>query len=154
MAEGLNLNDEPIRHAGPLEPLCVEPQASVREVLRLLKEHRRGALLVCREGILAGIFTERDALRLLAANGDLDDPVERHMTSDPVTLGEEDSLGTAVLRMSADGYRRVPMVDEEGRPVGIVDVAGIVHFLAQQFPEAVYNLPPVPNPTTQDREGP
>ncbi len=154
MATGLNLNDEPIRRAGPLEPLCVEPDASVREVLQLLKEHHRGALLVCREGILAGIFTERDALRLLAANRDLDDPIERHMASDPVTLGEEDSVGTAVLRMSANGYRRLPMVDDEGRPVGIVDVAGIVHFLAEQFHEAVYNLPPVPNPTTQDREGP
>ncbi len=154
MANGLNLNDEPIRHAGPLEPLCVEPDASVREVLQLLKEHHRGALLVCRGGILAGIFTERDALRLLAAHGDLDDPIERHMAPDPVTVGEEDSLGTAVLRMSANGYRRLPMVDDEGRPVGIVDVAGIVHFLAEQFPEAVYNLPPVPNPTTQDREGP
>ena len=154
MDNGLNLNDEPIRHAGPLEPLCVEPDASVREVLQLLKEHDRGALLVCREGILAGIFTERDALRVLAANGDLDAPIERHMASDPVTVGEEDSVGTAVRRMSANGYRRLPMVDDEGRPVGIVDVVGIVHFLAEQFPEAVYNLPPVGNPTTQNREGP
>ena len=52
------------------------------------------------------------------------------------------------------GTRRLPIVDAEGRPTGLVNIAGIIHWLVQHFPQAVYNLPPVPNPTTQEREGP
>ena len=39
------------------------------------------------------------------------------------------------------------------RPTGVLDVAGVVHWLVQHFPSAVYNLPPVSNPATQEREG-
>ncbi len=151
---GYNLNTESIQHADPLPPLCVDPETPIREVLVLLKQRRRGELLVCRGGVLMGIFTERDFLRLMARREDLDAPVEQVMTRDPVTIRAEDSVGQAVSSMSAHGYRRLPIVDAEGRPTGLVNIAGIVHWLVQHFPQAVYNLPPVPNPTTQEREGP
>jgi CBS domain-containing protein len=76
------------------------------------------------------------------------------MTRDPVTLQHSDTVGTAIGRMSANGYRRLPIVDAAGRPTGVLDVAGVVHWLVQHFPSAVYNLPPVSNPATQEREGP
>ncbi len=151
---GLNLENETVEQAGPQGPLCVGPEVSVREVLGLLREHRRGSLLVCRDGRLAGIFTERDALRLMAATADLDVPIEGVMTPDPVTVAANDPLSTAIARMSENGYRRLPIVDEHGRPVGVLDAAGIVHWLVQHFPAAVYNLPPVPQPATKEREGP
>jgi len=151
---GQNLNTEPVQHAGPLAPLCVESHTPIREVLMLLKEQERGALLVCRDGVLAGIFTERDVLFLLARDEDLDAPIECRMTPNPVTVRADDSVRTALVRMSANGYRRLPIVDDDNRPVGIVDVAGIVHWLVEHFPKAVYNLPPVARPATQEREGP
>ena len=151
---GQNLNSESAQNAGVLSPLCVGPQTPVREVLALLKRSRRGELLVCRDDHLVGIFTERDALRLLATRQDLDVPVEQFMASDPVTISAKDTVGTAVSRMSANGYRRLPIVDASGRPVGLVNVAGVIHWLVEHFPQAVYNLPPTPNPTTQEREGP
>jgi hypothetical protein len=45
-------------------------------------------------------------------------------------------------------------VDAEGRPVGIVDVSGIIHWLVDHFQKAVYNLPPVAKVGTLQREGP
>jgi CBS domain-containing protein len=45
----LNLNGESIGQVDIRPPLSVAPEASVREVLRLLKEHRRGSVLVCRQ---------------------------------------------------------------------------------------------------------
>ncbi len=64
------------------------PSASVREAARLMSENHIGALLVMDEGRLAGIFTERDALnRVLAEGRDPDStPLSEVMTRDPVTL--------------------------------------------------------------------
>jgi predicted transcriptional regulator len=151
---GLNLDSESVQQCGPQEPLCVSPETTVREVLGLLKQHGRGSLLVCRENRLVGIFTERDALRLLARRADLDVAVAEVMTADPVTVRPDDALSTAVARMSSHGYRRLPMVDPEGHPLGVLDAVGVVHWLVQHFPEAVYNLPPDPRPASREREGP
>jgi len=44
--------------------------------------------------------------------------------------------------MSTAGYRTIPLVDEERRPIGIVTVNDVVKWLAEIFPEAVLNLRP------------
>jgi CBS domain-containing protein len=150
----IDLHSESIQHAGPVEAFCVEPGTSVHEVLSELKSRGFGEALVCRDGILVGIFTERDAMRLLASGQDLDSSVDSTMTPNPVTLRPADTIGAAVACMSANGYRRLPIVDDEGRPCGLVNVAGIVHWLVEHFPEAVYNLPPVSKPVIREREGP
>ncbi len=46
-------------------PICLEPETPVREAFRRMNDQGRGAVLICRAGRLAGIFTERDALALL-----------------------------------------------------------------------------------------
>jgi CBS domain-containing protein len=150
---GQNLNTETVDRAGLQTPLCVEPHIPVRQVLAILKQHSRGSVLVCRAGSIVGIFTERDALRVLAS-GNLDAPVETVMTTKPVVLRRSDTIGSAIARMATDGYRRLPIVDEQGRPIGVLDVRAIIHWLVEHFPTAVYNLPPVSNPATQQREGP
>ena len=149
-----NLRTETVRHAGPLAAVCVEPDTPVRRVLEVLAELGRGAVLIARQGRLVGIFTERDALKLMASGGEMDGSIEGLMTRDPVSVEQSDSIGTAIGRMSARGYRRLPILDEAGRPVGLLDAAGVIHWLVQHFPSAVYNLPPVTNPATQEREGP
>ena len=151
---GHNLRSETVRRAGVLEPICVEPDRPIADVLRLLRDLGRGAVLVCRGEKLEGIFTERDALRLLASGDDLSRPVEAVMTANPISTQESDSVGMAISKMAINGYRRLPVVDEQGRPTGMLDVSGIIHWLVDHFPAAVYNLPPVANPATQEREGP
>ena len=76
------------------------------------------------------------------------------MTPDPVTVGQSDSVETAIKRMSSNRYRRLPIVDTDGRPTGMLDVSGIIHWLVDHFPKAVYNLPPVAKVGTLQREGP
>ncbi|MHC4399211.1 MAG: CBS domain-containing protein [Planctomycetota bacterium] len=149
-----NLATESVSQLSRREALCVDPETPVRNVLKLLKDRGRGEVLVCRDRRLVGIFTERDALRLLADGEKLDAPVEHVMTRDPTTLEERDAIGTAVVRMAANGYRRLPIVDDEGKPVALVGVTGIVHWLVEHFPKAVYNLPPGSKRATQEREGP
>jgi CBS domain-containing protein len=149
----LNLSTETVTHVHAREPLCVEPQVSVREVLRLLKEHRSGSAIVCRGDSVVGIFTERDALRLMASNAVLDTPIESVMTRDPMSLRAVDTVATAITRMSTGGYRRLPIVDDQGRLQGLLKVSGIMRYLVEHFPKTVYNQPPVTQAPPLEREG-
>jgi CBS domain-containing protein len=121
--------------------------------LRLLKEARTGAAMVCIDGKLLGIFTERDALRLLADGANLDAPVANVMVKNPVTVRPSDTVGHAITLMSAGGFRRVPIVDAAGKIQGVLKVSGILHYLVEHFPKVVYTLPPEPHHKTVTREG-
>jgi CBS domain-containing protein len=149
----LQLNTEAAEQAHPATPLVVEPQTTVREVMGMMKQQNRGAVWVCRGGVLVGVFTERDALKVMARRMNLDAPVEQVMSANPVTLSAQDTVGTAISKMSLGGYRRLAIVDGEGRPRGIVKVSGILHYLVEHFPSTVYTLPPRPDAATQEREG-
>ena len=149
----LNLNADTVEQlADP--PLCADETDTVRDVLLTLKRHNSGTILVCRAGRLIGIFTERDALRHMASRGSDSAAISSVMSRNPITLAVGDSVALAIERMSAGGYRRLPVTDPQGVPVGVVKVSAIVHYLVQHFPAAVYNLPPVPNPALAEREGP
>ena len=149
----LNLDSETVDHAHPAVPPCVEPSTTLGQVMQELKRRNTGCALICRDGILVGVFTERDALRLMASGADWDQPIEQVMVTEPVTITAESTVGGAIAKMSTGGYRRIPIVDEQNRPTGLVKVSGILHYLVQHFPEVVYTLPPTPHHTTQQREG-
>ena len=106
-----------------------------------------GSVLVTRKGGgLTGIFTERDALNRLAL-GELDPrktPLSAVMHERPETLTLDDGIGYALRIMSHGGYRHVPLVDREGRPVGVVSVRDIVDFIADHFPDDILTLPADP----------
>ena len=86
-----------------------------------MKEGKVGALLVVEKGVLIGIFTERDAVFRVMADGlDPDSTLLRDvMTPDPTTVAPDETFGYALLLMHENGFRHVPVV-ENGRPVGVV----------------------------------
>jgi CBS domain-containing protein len=112
-----------------------------------------GSALVCREGRLVGIFTERDLLRMLAQGRSLEQPLSEVMTASPRTVTTADSLLTVLQLMDEGGYRRLPVVDSAGAPVGIIDVKSVAHFLVEHIPAAVYNQAPRALLTAKSREG-
>jgi len=149
----LHLESERVSAANTVDPVIVEPQTSLRNAFELLKERGSGSVLICRNSRLVGIYTERDALRVMAGGDDLDVPIEQVMHADPVTVSTDSTLAEAIKKMSAGGYRRLPVVDEDGAPTGVLTVAGIIRYMVDHFPEAIYNLPPEPNAVTSEREG-
>ena len=149
----LHLETETVEHCYPSKPLCASPDDTVRSVLRLLQAEKTGVAMVCIDGRLLGIFTERDALRLLADGASLDSPVSQHMVRDPVTLRGSDTVGKAIGLMSSGGFRRLQIVDGEGKIQGVLKVSGILHYLVEHFPKVVYTLPPAPHHKTVTREG-
>jgi signal-transduction protein with cAMP-binding, CBS, and nucleotidyltransferase domain len=148
-----NLNTDTVDQCHPAEHLCLAPTASVAEALRQMREHNRGSVLVCNDRTVVGIFTERDALKMMAAGASFDVPLQQSMTGDPVVLRARDTVGKAITMMAQGGYRRLPIVDDRGRPTGIVTVEGIMHYLVEHFAAVIYNLPPEPHHSTTQREG-
>jgi CBS domain-containing protein len=94
---------------------------TVREAARAMCERQVGAALITRDGVLEGIFTERDVLhRIVAAGRDPDSTRLRDvMTKNPDTIEPDEFAVEALRRMTTRGYRHLPVV-EDGRLVGIV----------------------------------
>ena len=149
----LHLDTETVEHCHPSRPLCAQPTDSVRSVLHLMQEARTGVAMVCTAGKLAGIFTERDALRLLADGANLDLPVSEVMVRNPVTVRKTDTVAKAISLMSGGGFRRLPIVDDQGLVQGILKVSSLLHYLVEHFPKIVHTLPPAPHYKSADREG-
>jgi CBS domain-containing protein len=149
-----NLKVECVARLQPTAPLCLLPDQPVGEAVALMRQHRVGCVLVCQDGELVGIFTERDLMRrVLAAAQSLDLPLGRCMTREPVVVQPGESIGAAVRRMEEGGYRHLPVVDASGRPLGVLSVKRIVHYLVEHFPSTIYCLPPDPNVFPLEREG-
>ena len=150
----LNLAIESVAQARPEEPLMVAPTTSLRDVLQLMQARRRSSVMVCSSsGSLEGILTERDIVKLLADAVDLSIPIERVMIRNLETLTRTDTVGTAISRMARGGYRRLPVLDEGGHPIGVLGVSRVLEYLAEHFPQVVYTLPPQPHQSAQEREG-
>jgi CBS domain-containing protein len=118
-----------------------------------MKAEKSGSVVVCDAGAIAGIFTERDALKILAAGDSLDAPITSVMSPHVVTIHADATVGDAIQMMSDKGYRRLAIVDETDKPVGLAGAQGIVHYLVDHFPESIYNLPPRPTAGQTEREG-
>ena len=149
----LHLKTETVEQACSKLVLCCQRDSIVSEIVEQMRLEKKGSALICDGDRLAGIFTERDVLKLLAKRSSMDVPVESVMTANPQVVGVSDSIEKAISLMSQGGYRRLPVVDAEHRPVGMLKVSGILHYLVQHFPNYVYNLPPVPGQPPIHREG-
>ena len=95
-----------------------------------------GAILIVSDGVLKGIFGERDVLLKILNKpvGDLTQvPIEQFMKSDPQTAHVEDSLDTAILYMAKGGYRHIPIVNKQNQPVGWFQFATLSPILSNIF---------------------
>ena len=129
----------------PAEPIRLRETATVTEAShRMVKARQAAVLIVDAGGRLQGIFTERDLLTRVIGRG-LDPKataLSAVMTPNPEVLSLSDRVAYAVHCMSVAGYRTVPLVDVNHKPVGIVTVSDVIRWLATLFPATVLNLPP------------
>ena len=133
--------------------MIVQPSATLRNVLLLMKEQQVGSVLICEGRKLVGIFTERDAVKTMIDAVSLDCPISDLMITQVLTISEGAPLANAIRLMAKGKCRRLPIVDASGELLGIVKVSGILHYFVEHFPEQVFNLPPEPNVVMPEREG-
>jgi len=138
-----NLRRDPVTRLEPSPPRGVDRAATVADAVALMRRENIGCVLVCDAERLVGIFTERDLMcRVLAVGKPLTLPVADVMTPDPEAVQPADAIRVAVRKMKAGGHRHLPVVDEMGRPVGVLSVKRVVHYLVEHYPAAIYNQPP------------
>lgn len=149
-----NLRIECVSRLHPKAPLYLGPHHTVADAVALMRREGVGCVLVCEGERLVGIFTERDLMRRILAPGKpLSVALSECMTPTPVAVRPKEPIAAAVRSMVSGGYRHLPVVDEDGRPIGVVSVKRIMHYLVEHFPATVYNLPPEPRAVPQEREG-
>ena len=110
---------------------------------------RTGAIMIVDDaGLLVGIFTDSDLARLLEANRDatIDGPLADVMTRSPATTTVGELLSTACELLSRRKISELPVVDQAGKPVGLIDITDVVGIA----PEEVQS----PRSKVQTRGGP
>lgn len=100
---------------------------SVLETVRAMVERNIGAVPVIHNGKLVGIFSERDLMRRVVAEGR--DPggtcMAEVMTDDPMTISTNEDLANCMALMRRHGFRHLP-VCHEGHLVGMVSLRDIL----------------------------
>ncbi|MBK9311659.1 MAG: CBS domain-containing protein [Rhodocyclaceae bacterium] len=101
--------------------ICASAQSTVSDTARQMKQSGVGTVMVVDNERLVGIFTERDALfRVLAEGRNAKSTlIADVMTSNPLTIGPDKPFGHALHIMYEGGFRHVPVV-ENGWPIGMV----------------------------------
>jgi len=108
-------------------PISAEAHQTVLEVASMMVQHNIGAVPVLQEGLLTGIFSERDLMSRVVAVGK--DPartlVNQVMTEDPLTVAPNDPLETCKTLMRRHGFRHLPVC--AGRELkGVVSLRDIL----------------------------
>lgn len=109
--------------------VAISKTATIAEAAKLLTDRRIGALVVKDpKGRLSGIISERDLVQAIAQGGAgaLDQPVGDHMTPDPQTCGESDTVESLMETMTHGRFRHVPVLDGEDRLCGMISIGDVV----------------------------
>jgi CBS domain-containing protein len=111
----------------PADIVTCPAGATVRQAVQLLAERRIGALPVTSGGEVAGIFSERDVLYLIAAEGEpcLERQVGEVMTSPAVTISADTGFIDALALMTRRRIRHLPVMSN-GAMVGFISIGDIV----------------------------
>jgi CBS domain-containing protein len=99
------------------------PSEAISEVADKMAKRHVGTVVITDKQTLVGIVTDRDiALAVAARSVSRRDPVSRIMTFPVTTISHKEGILTATRLMRADASRRLPIVDDERRVIGLVSV--------------------------------
>jgi CBS domain-containing protein len=116
-----------IREIMTSNPSTIEPDKPVAEAARIMKQEDAGVVPVTENGRLTGMVTDRDiAIRVVAEGKDPQSTSVREVAStDLVTIDPQQDLDEALRLMAKHKVRRLPVVEEDGRLVGVVAQADV-----------------------------
>jgi CBS domain-containing protein len=149
-----DLRQEQVIHLDLTEFSEVEKGTSIRATIEQMRQENHNCAIITNAGQPTGIFTDRDILRkVVGVSKSWDQPIETVMTANPLTVKTTDSADTALNLMNEKHFRNVPVLDDTGAVIGNLTHYAIVKYLADRFPESIYNLPPEPDRVAHNRDG-
>ncbi|MEM7344837.1 MAG: CBS domain-containing protein [Chloroflexota bacterium] len=128
---------------------------SVRETIdKMRQELHNAAIVIDAAEKPIGIFTDRDVLRKIVDSPDSwNQAIDTVMTPNPITVNSTDPAIKALELMDEKHFRNVPVLGDDGKVIGNLTHYALIKYLADRFPESVYNLPPDPDHVSSYRDG-
>ena len=124
-----------IKELHPRMPVTVGKSDSLEDAARLLIEEDIGALVVFEPRGIAGVISERDIVRAIVDECDLDrTEVCEYMTQAPIVTEEDAAIGDAIAKMNGSGVRHVVVVSD-GDATGVISMRDVVKLLGTGWPE-------------------
>jgi CBS domain-containing protein len=116
-----------VKHMMLTNIITATPSMTVEEAINILYEKHIGSVvLIDDDKKCVGIFTERDAIRLVAKNMELDQPLGNVMTKNVITIQENSSINEVRKIVLTHKIRHLPVVNQEDRIVGLLSVRAIL----------------------------
>lgn len=128
-------------HSKSGEIWSLDPSASVYDAIRLMAEKSVGALLVMRDGKLAGIVSERDYARKIVLQGrhSQNTPVSEIMTANVITVTASHTVEECMRIVTDKRIRHLPVLDGD-RVIGIVSIGDLVNWVLTEQQETIRHL--------------
>ena len=153
--------DKAISPNDPLSTLTQEKfiilneEATLGDAIVNMQKYHHGCILLENDHKITGIFTERDIVqKIVGKRHNLEkECVADYMTKSPDVLHSQDPIAYALNKMISGGYRHIPIVDKEEKPIGIIAMQDIINHLGDYFFDDIVNLPPTPFRHQGQREG-
>lgn len=131
-----------LRHKGR-DVTSLPVDANLSDATILMSAKRIGAVVICDEaGAIAGILSERDVVRALAAESvrALALPVTKYMTKAVATCLEGDSVEDLMEMMTTGRFRHVPVLDPDGQLCGMISIGDVVKTHVEEATREASNL--------------
>ena len=106
-------------------PKTVAPTDDIQAAARIMRDEDAGSIPVVSEGRVVGMVTDRDIVVRAIADGDFDCTIEDIASDDVVCAKPEMSTAEGAELMSEHQIRRLPVVDDDERLVGIVSIGDL-----------------------------
>ncbi|MHA4894418.1 CBS domain-containing protein [Pedobacter sp. PWIIR3] len=130
-----------ILDAKPSQIFSVAENSSVLSGLQLMMERNVSALLITKEEVLTGIFTERDYARKIILHGksSADTSIYEVMTAQPITVLPTDSIEKCMQLMTDKHIRHLPVMKDE-KLLGMVSIGDLVKFIIADQKQTISQL--------------
>ncbi|MHC5111453.1 MAG: CBS domain-containing protein [Planctomycetota bacterium] len=153
-----NLVNDALKALRAKVAVTLGPEQTVGDAIGEMQASDEGYVVVTEHGKPIGVFTERDVLTKILGSDEtggcsMESPMVNVMTASPTVIRAEQTVAEVIGKMHHGGFRHLPVVDESGFLTGVVSVKGIVEYVVEHFPAAVFNLPPDPGQKSVAREG-
>jgi len=115
-----------IRELMTQNPRTVSPDQTIRDAAQIMRDEDTGVVPITEGDSLVGVVTDRDiAIRAIAEGKDGQTTVREVASQDIVTIDPQQELDEALRLMAQHQVRRLPVVEEDGKLVGIVSQADV-----------------------------